>query len=319
MCPPHRMDKKWGNREMAADLRTLRQTRAQRLYRKWFPYLLIAPVVIYICVWLIYPLFYGVGMSLTNKSVGREGKFIGFTNFLLLLKKREYVNTVLNTFRYVLVTCSLKLIFGLIIALTLNSGLRMKGLARALLFIPWAVPAVVSIYTWKWMFSDVAGVLNAILLNTGIITKKIAWLSTPAMAFTSIVMVNVWRGAPFIGMSVLSGLQAVPKDMYEAASLDGAGTIKQFLYVTLPSIRDVVMLSGLVTMIWTFSDFNTIWLMTKGGPLNSTQVISTYSYVLSMQKMNIGQSLAATVMFMPLLIVMVNIATGKTLKKEGMA
>ena len=165
------------------------------------------------------------------------------------------------------------------------------------------------------MFADTGGVLNAMLMGTGVVDQKIAWLSTPAMAMSAIVLVNVWRGAPFIGISVLSGLQTISSDLYESATVDGAGAFARFCYITIPSIKNVLMLSTLVTTIWTFNDFEIIWLLTKGGPLNSTQVISTYSYQAGILQMDFGKAVAASIMFLPVIIVIVNIITGYTLKK----
>ena len=165
------------------------------------------------------------------------------------------------------------------------------------------------------MFSDTGGVLNAMLSGSELIDHKIAWLSTPLMAMVSIVIVNVWRGAPFIGISVLSGLQTISLDLYESATVDGAGAVAKFIYITLPSIKNVLMLATLVTTIWTFNDFEIIWLLTKGGPLNSTQVISTFSYQMGILQMNFGKAVASSIMFLPLIILLVNMVTGYTLKR----
>lgn len=285
-------------------------------YHKIFPYLLIAPVFLYVLVFLVFPFLYGIGISLTDKKIGGEASFIGFQNYLTLLQDKKFVKSITNTLEYTVISVGLKVILGMAMALVLNSRIRGRTLARGLLLIPWAVPTTVSIYVWKWMFSDAGGVLNAMLTQSGIVSQKIAWLSTPLMAMISIVIVNVWRGAPFIGISVLSGLQTISADLYESATVDGAGTVAKFIYVTLPSIKNVLMLATLVTTIWTFNDFEIIWLLTKGGPLNSTQVISTYSYQAGILQMDFGKAVAASVMFLPIIIILVNIVTGYTLKKE---
>lgn len=281
-----------------------------------FPYLLIAPVAIYLIAVLLGPLMYGVGLSFTNKTIGLPAKFIGLDNYIKLWSNGEFIVAAKNTFIYTILTVAFKVFFGMIMALLLNSAIRFKNTIRGIMLIPWAVPTVVTVIIWKWMFSDVGGVFNAVLMGAGIIDTKVAWLSTPVMAFISVIMVNVWRGTPFIGVSVLSGLQSIPTDIYEAAKMDGANKWQEFWNITLPSVKDVLLLSTLVTTIWTFSDFEIIWLLTKGGPINATQVISTLGYSLGIQRMNTGQAMAASIMFMPILILMINIWTGKSLGKE---
>lgn len=289
----------------------------KQFLKRIFPYLLIAPVAIYLLVVLLGPLLYGVGLSFTNKTIGMPAKFIGLENYIDLWNNGEFLIAAKNTFLYTFLTVFFKVLLGMIMALLLNSKIRFRNTFRGLMLIPWAVPTVVTVIVWRWMFSDVGGVLNAILKGIGIIDSNIAWLSTPVMAFFSVVLVNVWGGTPFIGMSVLSGLQSISTDMYEAARIDGANSWQEFWRITLPSIKDVLMLSTLVTTIWTFSDFEIIWLLTKGGPVNATQVISTLSYTIGIQQMNTGEAMAASVMFMPILIIMINVWTKKTLGKEG--
>ena len=289
----------------------------RKIRTRIFPYLLIAPVAVYLLTVLCGPLIYGIWTSFTNKAIGMAPKFVGLDNYIRLWSNGEFILAAKNTLLYTVFTVGLKVILGMIMALLLNAPLRFINTMRGVMLIPWAVPTVVTVIVWKWMFSDVGGVLNAILMGTGLMDTKVAWLSTPLMAFVSVVIVNVWRGTPFIGMSVLSGLQSVSTDMYEAARIDGTNGWQEFLYITLPSIKDVLMLSTLVTTIWTFSDFEIIWLLTKGGPINATQVISTLSYSLGIQRMNTGQAMAVSIMFMPILIIMVNMVTARTFGKKG--
>lgn len=288
-----------------------------KLKRLCFPYLLIAPITLYIVIVLLLPFFYGVGISFTDKSIGRQGNFAGLKNYVELLSDPVFRGSIKNTFVYTVLSVALKVLLGISMALILNSNIKGKNIARGLMLLPWTVPTVVSIFTWKWMYSDVGGVLNTVLMKTGLISTKVAWLSTPVMAMFSLIVVNVWRGTPFIGISVLSGLQTIPSDLYEAATIDGAGVISKLFYITLPSIRDVIWLATLVTTIWTFNDFEIIWLLTRGGPVNSTQVISTYSYFIGIMKMDLSKAIAASVLFMPLMILLVNGVTTRTLREEG--
>lgn len=288
----------------------------KKMWNNVFPYLLMAPVVIYILTILVGPLLYGVVLSFTDKVIGQDAHFAGLKNYISLVRNKEFRQSIGTTFLYTGTSVLFKVILGIGIAVLLNSKIKFLNISRGLILIPWAVPTVVSVLTWKWMFSDVGGVLNTVFRGLGLIQKNIAWLSTPRMAFISIVIVNVWRGAPFIGISALTGLQAVSADIYESAQIDGANAVQRFIYITIPSIKDVLMLSTLVTTIWTFNDFEIIWLLTKGGPINSTQVISTFSYTMGMLKMNTGQAMASSILFMPVMILLVNLVTSKTLGKE---
>ena len=284
--------------------------------KEGFAWLLVAPVLIYILLVLVYPFLYGVSLSFTDKSIGREAHFNGLSNYIKLLSDASFLKSIRNTFVYTACAVSIKLVVGIFMALILNANIRLKSLSRGLLLVPWAVPTVMAVFTWKWMMADVGGVFNPILMNLGLISSKIQWLSNPVMAMVSVVMVNVWKGSPFIGISVLSGLQTVSSDMYEAATIDGAGAIAQFFYVTLPSVKNVILLAVLVTTIWTFNDFEAIWLMTKGGPIEATNMISTYSYVTGIRNMDLSKALAASVLFMPLMMLLVNLVTGKTLNDD---
>jgi multiple sugar transport system permease protein len=293
-----------------------RITRQRIFFNRLFPYILIAPVVIYVAVFLLVPFLYGVGISFTDKKIGSAANFAGFQNYIDLLNDPIFVKSISNTLVYTFISVFFKVVLGVLMALVLNANIKCKNLARGLLLVPWAVPTAVSIFTWKWMYSDVGGVLNAILLGVGVIPAKVAWLSSPFMAMLSIIIVNVWRGAPFIGISVLSGLQTIPNDLYESATVDGAGPFSRFFYITLPSIKNVLMLATLVTAIWTFNDFEIIWLLTRGGPIDSTQVVSTYSYFTGIMKMDFSKAVAASALFMPIMLVLVNIITGYTLGRD---
>lgn len=185
-----------------------------------------------------------------------------------------------------------------------------------MLFLPWTIPTIVSVFTWQWIYSDVGGVLNALLLKTGLIDSPVGWLATPDLAMFSVILVNVWRGIPFMGIAILAGLQTVSKEMYEAAMLDGAGAIKRFFYMTLPSVKEVTILSSVITTIWTLNDFEIIWLLTRGGPDNGTQVLSTLSYTVGFLNMSLGKAIAISVITLPPLIMLINYVTKRSLASD---
>ena len=287
-----------------------------KIAKEWFAWLLVAPVLIYILLVMVYPFLYGVAMSFSNKKIGQDANFNGLTNYIKLLSDATFRKSIGNTLTYTFLAVAFKTIIGIGMALMLHSKIKMKNLSRGLLLIPWAVPTVMSVLTWKWMMADVGGVLTPMLRSIGLVSGRINWLASPSMAMFSVIMVNVWKGSAFIGISVLAGLQTVSHDMYEAATIDGAGPISKFFHITIPSVRKVIMLAVLVSTIWTFNDFEAIWLMTRGGPVNSTMLISVYSYVTGIRQQDLGTALAASVLFLPLMILLVNLVTGKAMKDD---
>lgn len=279
--------------------------------------MLIAPVLLYLLFVMLIPFLWALYTSLTNKMVGTEGVFVGLKNYIDLTKDSLFLKSIKNTLIFTSIAVVLKVVIGMVMALILNENFKSRNLFRALLMLPWTIPTLVSVFAWQWIFSDVGGVLNFLLVHLGVIKQQIGWLSAPAIAMFSVILVNVWRGIPFLGISILSGLQTIDVAMYEAAKIDGANVLQRFLYVTLPSVRDVVILASIVTTIWTLSDFEIIWLLTRGGPSNGTQVISTLSYTYGFLNLYLGKAIAISVFSFPPLIALVHFMTKKTLESEG--
>lgn len=282
----------------------------------WLAYLLMSPVLIYLLAVMAIPFGWAVYLSLTNKVVGVPETFVGLRNYAELLADSVFWKAVWNTLVFTLVAVILKAIFGMIMALVLNENIVARNFFRVMLFLPWTIPTIVSVFTWQWIYSDVGGVLNALLLKTGLIDSPVGWLATPDLAMFSVILVNVWRGIPFMGIAILAGLQTVSKEMYEAAMLDGAGAIKRFFYMTLPSVKEVTILSSVITTIWTLNDFEIIWLLTRGGPDNGTQVLSTLSYTVGFLNMSLGKAIAISVITLPPLIMLINYVTKRSLASD---
>lgn len=282
-----------------------------------FAYILLAPALIYLIAMMVYPLTWSLGMSFTDKRVGVDATFNGLSNYIYLLGDSIFHKTIINTLIYTAWAVVLKVFFGMLMALVLNSSkLKCRSMFRSLLYLPWALPTLVSVYAWKWMFSDVGGVLNYIFQSLGVINEQIGWFATPTLAMMSVVIVNVWRGIPFLGISILSGLQTVSVDMYEASSIDGANAWIQFWKITLPQVKNVVLLSSVITTIWTLNDFEIIWLLTRGGPDNGTQVFSTLSYTYGFLNRDLGLSMAISVITLPILILLVGYAAKKSMSEN---
>lgn len=282
-----------------------------------FALALVSPAFIYLIAIMGMPLLWAVYVSLTDKTIGSEYSFVGLQNYAELLRDEVFIKSLYNTFVYAGIAVASKVFFGIIMAVLLNQTLKFRGFFRVAMILPWTITTTVSVFAWQWLYSDIGGALNQILKVLHLTSQPVGWLSTPKMAMLSVIIVNVWRGTPFIGISVLAGLQNISHDLYEAAELDGAGVLRRFFSITLPLVKDVVLLSTLVTTIWTLNDFEIVWLMTRGGPSNGTQLISTYSYTQGFLNMNISQSVAAVLILLPLLIVSVQLVSKISLKNEA--
>ena len=201
-------------------------------------------------------------------------------------------------------------------ALALNQKFKGRNLVRALLMIPWTLPNIVVVYNWRWIFNPSGGIANHILKSLHLIDKDLVWFGTAGLALFTVVVANVWRGTPFFGVSILAKLQTIPEDYYEAAELDGAGIMQKFRYITFPEVKDVTLLSMLMSTIWTINEFETIWLMTGGGPNGATEVMNVYSYKTAMRSMMLGRGIAVSVLAMPVLMILIGILTRKMLPEN---
>lgn len=290
-------------------------TREQK--KQGFAYLLIAPVMIYLIIFMLYPFFWAVWTSLTNKAIGAGGDFVGLKNFANLLADRVFRTAVVNTCVYTVAAVAGKFIIGMVMALTLNARIPAKNVSRVLMLVPWTIPTLVSALTWKWMYSDTGGLLNYLLMSTGITSKVTPWLYSTSLAMPSIIVANIWRGSPFIGISVLAGLQTIEADLYEAAQIDGAGPTRVFFAITLPLIKPVLILSTLITSIWTFNDFEIVWLLTGGGPANSTQILSTYGYMVGFMNLNISKATASSIIAVPVMLLVITLVFRSMRSREA--
>ncbi|MEG0914006.1 MAG: sugar ABC transporter permease [Oscillospiraceae bacterium] len=293
------------------------KNQSQKLRRDTkFAYLISAPMFIYIGIVLMIPVVWGIYMSFTNKVIGGKETFIGLQNYIALLKNAQFRKAVCNTVVYTFFSILGKLVFGLIMALVLNSAFRGRNLARALMIIPWTLPNIVAVLNWRWIFSDIGGVANYILRTLGIINHDLVWLGDASLAMFAILLANIWRGTPFFGISILARLQTIPKDYYEAACIDGANIWQKFIYITLPSILDVTLLTMLVSTIWTINEFESVWLLTGGGPSGATEVIGVFSYRTAMTNMQLGLGVSVSVLAMPVLLLLISLVSRQMLKED---
>ncbi len=267
-------------------------------------WLFLAPALLILVVFMAYPFGYGIYISMTDAMVGFAQKsFVWFENYRRLLEDPIFRKTVRNTFIYGVGTVPFKLVLGLWLALVLNQTFRFSRVYRAFLLLPWIVPTAISSLAFLMLYNGVLSPISWVLVDWGVISDNINFLGDPVNAIISLCVANIWRGVPFFGISILAGLQAVPDDLHEAAALDGANAWQRFWAVTWPVIRNITLISTLFSIIWTFADFQLVYVLTKGGPANSTHIFGTYSYQALGQTF-IGDAAAISLYMLPILAVL---------------
>lgn len=263
--------------------------------------ILMIPGALLLMVFMAYPFFLGIWLSLTDSFIGSVGRFIGLRNFVDLLTDTIFHQTTRNTIIYALVTVPFKAVLGLGLALVLNNRVRFSNPIRAAVMMPWIVPTALSTLGWFMIFDPVFSPFSWLLKSLGVIKQNINFLGDPILAISSVCWVNIWRGVPFFGITILAGLQAVPRELHEAAAIDGATAWHRFWHVTIPAIKGIILIASLLSIIWTFADFQLIYVLTKGGPANQTHIFGTYAYQIGLAATEIGMGAAIALYMFPIL------------------
>jgi multiple sugar transport system permease protein len=266
-----------------------------------YSWLMLTPPVLFLVAFLGYPFFYGVYLSFFRREVAGPATFVGLTNFVILGNDPIFWQSVGNTVKFTAAATILKATGGLAMALVMNQNFKMKSLTRALLLLPFIVPTVLSTVAWQWIYDPGLGLFNRLLVVSGLAATGVSWLGTPTMAMISVIIVNTWRGLPFFGISILAGLQTIPAELHESATIDGAGTWGRFRYVTLPALLPVIFIVTTFSIILTFFDFQLVYVLTGGGPANGTHLMATYAYSLSMGAGQMGLGSAVALSMVPVL------------------
>ena len=266
---------------------------------------LLTPALVILPLFIAYPFVLGVWLAISDKVVGRPGVFVGLDNFRVNLNDAIFLRAFQNTFVYTFIATFFKLVLGMLTALLLNHHFRFKRIVRASMLLPWIVPTVLSTLAWQWMFDATFSVFNWVLLHVGVISSRILWLGDGTMAMGCLILVNVWRGMPFFAITLLAGLQTVNPDLHEAAEIDGANAWQRFWRVTLPLIKPIMLVVVLFSMIATFADFQLIYVLTRGGPYNSTHVFGTYAYEIAMRAAKLGQGASISLSLFPFLLAVI--------------
>jgi multiple sugar transport system permease protein len=271
-----------------------------------FGYGLILPAIVLLCCLVAYPFAMAIWFSLSDYWVGSPGSFVGLENYREILKNEVFRQTVWNSFVFTGIAVTLKTVLGVWLALLLARNLRFKRLLRGAVLLPWVIPTALSTLGWWWMFDSLYSVVNWTAIRLGIMTPPGPnWLGMASYAMTAVIVVNVWRGLPFFAITVLAGLVAIPREYYEAAEVDGASSWLRFRHVTLPLLRPVIAVVTLFSTIFTFADFNIVYVLTRGGPVNSTHLFATLAYQVGLNGGNLGQGAAISLFLFPMLAAVV--------------
>jgi len=264
--------------------------------------LFMLPAAIILLVFLTYPLGLGVWLGFTDAKIGRPGVFVGLENYLSLLDDDVYRLAVFNTMFYTVVASIAKFALGLWLAMILNNHMPFKALIRAIVLLPFIVPTVLSAIAWWWIYDAQFSIVSWSLVKLGLITEYIDFLGRPWAARISVIVANVWRGIPFVAITLLAGLQTIPPSMYEAATLDGATGWQRFRYITLPMLSPIIAVVMTFSVLFTFTDFQLIYAITRGGPLNATHLMATLSFQRAIPGGQLGEGAALATSMVPFLL-----------------
>ena len=264
--------------------------------------LFMLPATALLLVFLTYPLGLGTWLGFTDAKIGRPGQWIGWENFEFLYGDEVARLSLFNTFFYTIVASALKFVLGLWLALLLNKHIPFKAFLRAIVLLPFIVPTALSAIAFWWIYDPQFSVVSWLLVKTGLIRNYIDFLGDPWMARFSTILANVWRGVPFVAITLLAGLQTISPSLYEAASLDGASERQKFWYVTLPMLTPIIAVVMTFSVLFTFTDFQLIYVLTRGGPLNATHLMATLSFQRAIPGGALGEGAALATAMVPFLL-----------------
>jgi multiple sugar transport system permease protein len=271
-----------------------------------FAYVLILPSLIMITVLSLYPIVEGVIVSLQNQNMlrGNPTAFVGLKHYIRALTDEPlFWPSVGKSFYWTAGSVTGAYLVALGLALLLNMDIWGRGLFRALFLIPWVIPDVCTALLWKWAYADEFGVINFLLAKFGLISTPVTWLSNPDIAMPAVIVVQIWKLYPVMFITLLAALQNVPKELFEAATIDGANVHQRFRYVTFPAIRSTSIIITLLASIWTFQAFDIVYLLTGGGPANATKILPTLVYEKAFWGSELGYAAAVAILMLLCLLV----------------
>jgi multiple sugar transport system permease protein len=270
--------------------------------RNWLGFWFMVPAAAFLILFLAYPLGLGIWLSFTDTRIGRPGEFIGIENYEWVLGDRKFQDAVFNTLFYTTIASIAKFAIGLYLAILLNHHLPFKAMIRAIVLIPFIVPTVLSAIAFWWIFDPTFSIISWTLKEMGWRTTNINFLGDAWNARWSVIFANVWRGVPFIAITLLAGLQTVPPSLYEAATLDGATRWQMFRHITYPLLTPIIAVVMTFSVLFTFTDFQLIKVLTNGGPAGATELMATMSYNTAILGGKIGEGAAISTAMIPFLL-----------------
>jgi len=264
----------------------------------------LVPAFAFTIVLLAVPIVMSIYYSFTNKNLlGKPIKLVELDNYIKVLTDPAFYTALSNTIKYTFFSLIGQLLLGLVIALALNRIKRFKGAFRTLVLVPWAFPMIAVALTWTYLLNDFYGIINAWLMEWGWVSEPILFLSNPSLAMITVICINIWFGAPLFAINILASLQSIPKEVYEAAEIDGAGVFKTFIHITLPFVKVVIGLLIILRTIWIFNTFDLVYLLTGGGPGSATTTVSIYAYRMGWTLHSLGRSSAVTIVLLAFLLI----------------
>jgi multiple sugar transport system permease protein len=281
-----------------------RRTSLQRLisHRDWQGFWFMLPAVAILVLFLAYPLGLGVWLSFTDAKIGRAGTFVGIENYDWLSDDTTFWMATAFTVGYTLFASAIKFAVGLYLALLLNKNLPFKAVLRSIVLIPFVVPTVLSAIAFWWIFDAQFSIISWTMRHLGLIDHNINFLGDSWNARMCVIFANIWRGVPFIAITLLAGLQTVSPSLYEAATIDGASRWQNFRFITYPLLTPIIAVVMTFSVLFTFTDFQLIWAMTRGGPVNATHLMATLSYQRAILGGNLGEGAAISTAMVPFLL-----------------
>jgi multiple sugar transport system permease protein len=270
--------------------------------RNWLGFWFMLPAAAFLILFLAYPLGLGVWLSFTDARIGRAGFFVGIDNYTWLWDDSIFWLSVFNTLLYTLVASTIKFAIGLYLAVLLNQRIPFKAFIRAIVLIPFIVPTVLSAIAFWWLFDPQFSIISWSLKQLGLISHNINFLGDPWNARLSVIFANIWRGVPFVAITLLAGLQTVSPSLYEAATIDGASRWQIFRHVTYPLLTPIIAVVMTFSVLFTFADFQLVWVLTRGGPVNATQLMATLSYQRAIVAGHLGEGAAISTAMIPFLL-----------------
>jgi multiple sugar transport system permease protein len=276
--------------------------------RNWLAIWFMLPAALFLLLFLAWPLLLGIWLSFTDARLARPGNFIGLENYEWLWDDSIFWLSVFNTLLYTIVASIIKFAVGLYLALLLNRHMPFKAIIRSVVLIPFIVPTVLSAIAFWWIYDSQFSIISWSLRQMGLIQQNINFLGDGNWARASLIFANIWRGVPFVAITLLAGLQTVSPSLYEAATLDGATAWQRFRYVTYPLLTPIIAVVMTFSVLFTFTDFQLIWAMTRGGPVNATHLMATLSYQRGILSGRLGEGAAIATAMIPFLLAAIMIS-----------